>query len=132
MTWMGRLEAMHMKAKLAFLKPVGKLAAQEPLALGGLEMGCAMQGVAAKGRVALAGDDKNQPVALLTAFLDEMEKPEAGQFEAHAMQVNAIVRFHLAAGKLLGEAAVKAGKRWRRVMLMGGHELEMKVWRMTA
>ena len=74
----------------------------------------AMQGVAGKGRGALASDDKYQAEPLHSPAAYEVQKTYAGFLQTHSVQINAAFNLDFAAHELLFGATVKPGNGRRR------------------
>ncbi len=94
---MGGLIANDVTAKLGLVKPQDDLAAQTALALGRVKHLAGVKGMAGVGRGTLSGYNKNQPVALMLLGLKIGVEFHAGRFDRFAVEIDARVRFHLAA-----------------------------------
>jgi hypothetical protein len=128
MAGMGRLIGSDMYPESALFQPEGKFPAQSALALGGVIEASTVQGVTAKGRGTLAGDDKHQPVAALAPAHDKVVEFDAGLFNILAMKIDPSLGFKLAACQSLGQASVEPAQGWRFCLVMGMPFFGVVVW----
>jgi hypothetical protein len=112
---MGRLKTRYMFPENGLMKPGRNFTPQPPLTFGRMKEACAVQGVAGEGRSTLSGDDKQETIALTALAFNEMVKLHARDLDSMAVQVEARIRFHLAAGQALGGAPVERGQGRRLI-----------------
>lgn len=111
---MGRLEADGMNAEAFFVEPEGHFTAQAALTLRRMKMRHAVEGVAGEGGSALAGDNKHEPRSLMALTGKEMQKFNAGSFNAFTVEIEPGIRLGLATIEFLRSAAIKGCEGWWR------------------
>lgn len=107
MLGMGRLIAGYIHAEGRVMEPLGHQAAKPALSLWRIVVLPAMEGMAGKGRVTLAGDDEHGSQALCLGFAKKLHQAYPGHFDAGAVEIQSPLKFHLPAGETLCRPAIK-------------------------